>query len=97
MAGAMLYLCLAPKTGVQVVIFPRFDLHLVLSAWEKYRVKNAFIFPTIAVLLSKTDMTKYDLSAVQVVECGSAPLGMEVEEIMRQKFGVPVLQVWLVF
>lgn len=52
------------------------------------------LVPPIAVVLSKQDLSKYDFSAMRLVECGSAPLGVEVEAIMHEKLGVPIKQVY---
>ncbi|KAI9030493.1 phenylacetyl-CoA ligase [Hyaloraphidium curvatum] len=92
MNGLMQFLCMAPKMGATTVVYPRFDLKIALEAWSKYKTKTISLVPPLAVVLAKTDLSGYDLSAVEGIGCGAAPLGGEVEDILIEKFGVPVKQ-----
>lgn len=75
----MQFLCVGPKVGATIAVFPRFDLTQALQAWSKYKSKSIGLVPPIAVVLAKTDLSGYDLSSVESVGCGAAPLGGEVE------------------
>lgn len=46
-------------------------------------------------MLSKRPETlKYDISSVEEIRCGSAPLSRELQMDCQKKFGIPVRQGW---
>lgn len=92
MNGLMQFMCVAPKVGATTLVYPRFDLGVALESWSKYKSKTIGLVPPIAVVLAKSDLSKYDLSAVESIGCGAAPLGGEIEDILYEKFKVPVRQ-----
>jgi len=60
---------------------PSFDFEKMLQYIEKYRISHIVAVPPIIVLLAKHPSSrKYDLSSVQAVGCGAAPLGLEVSD-----------------
>ncbi|GLU18513.1 hypothetical protein SLE2022_348090 [Rubroshorea leprosula] len=70
-----------------MVLTERFDFEGMLRAIEKYRVTYMPVSPPLVVAFVKSDLTKkYDLSSLQVLGCGGAPLGKEVAERFSEKF-----------
>ncbi|KAL6518029.1 4-coumarate--CoA ligase-like 9 [Orobanche minor] len=77
----------AAALGETVVILEKFDFVGMLEAVERYRVTFIPVTPPLVVALAKSDLVaKYDLSSLQSLGCGGAPLGKEVAERFREKF-----------
>ncbi|XVE56252.1 hypothetical protein DITRI_Ditri03aG0223500 [Diplodiscus trichospermus] len=75
--------------GSKVVILSKFDMKEMLSAIENYRVTCLPVVPPILQELVKgADQIrrKYDLSSLQHVLCGAAPLSKEVISRFLEKF-----------
>ncbi|KAF8036946.1 hypothetical protein BT93_B0004 [Corymbia citriodora subsp. variegata] len=73
--------------GETVVLMEKFDFVAMLKATEKYRVTHMPVSPPLIVAFVKLEITgKYDLSSLQAVGCGGAPLGKEVADRFRDKF-----------
>lgn len=86
----------AVAQGETLVLMERFDFETMLKAVEKYRVKYMPVSPPLIVAFIKSELTKkYDLSSLEVLGCGGAPLGKEVAEQFKEKFpDVDIMQVW---
>ncbi|XP_040988845.1 4-coumarate--CoA ligase-like 9 [Juglans microcarpa x Juglans regia] len=70
-----------------LVLMGRFDFESMLRAVEKYRVTYMPVSPLLVVALAKSDfVNEYDLSSLQALGCGGAPLGKEVTEQFAAKF-----------
>ncbi|KAL1969436.1 hypothetical protein VTN77DRAFT_8874 [Rasamsonia byssochlamydoides] len=66
---------------IPVYVQPRFDFLKVLEYIERFRITTLIIVPPIVVALAKHPaVKKYDLSSVESISCGAAPLGREVCE-----------------
>lgn len=67
------------KQGIPVYIMPSFDFPKMLSHIAKYRVTHLVAVPPILVLLAKHPLTpKADLSSLEIVGSGAAPLALEI-------------------
>ncbi|XP_023000795.1 4-coumarate--CoA ligase-like 9 [Cucurbita maxima] len=76
----------AISRGETLVLMQKFDFVEMLSAVEKFRVTYIPVSPPLVVALAKSELVaKYDLSSLQVLGCGGAPLGKEVIEKFHQK------------
>lgn len=65
----------------------RFDFEKVLQAVEKYRVTYMPVSPLLVVAMAKSDLVdKYDLSSLELLGCGAAPLGKEIAAAFSVKF-----------
>ncbi|XP_022766546.1 4-coumarate--CoA ligase-like 5 [Durio zibethinus] len=76
-------------TGSTVVILSKFDMNEMLAAVEKYRVTRLPLVPSILLALVKGAdqiQRKYDLSSLQSVVCGGAPLSKAVVNGFLKKF-----------
>eukprot|EP01018_Ginkgo_biloba_P010310 Gb_08075 [translate_table: standard] len=70
--------------------------HEMLSAVQKYRVTDLAVSPPILVALAKSEIAnKYDLSSLQQIGSGGAPLGKDVIEKFGARFpGIQVTQIY---
>jgi acyl-CoA synthetase (AMP-forming)/AMP-acid ligase II len=76
-----------------VVTMPRFDLTEFLRVISEYRVGRVYIAPPVAVALAKHPIVdQYDLSCVDVVFSGAAPLDAELGRAVAKRLGCTVLQ-----
>lgn len=80
--------------GNTCVIVPAFDFLKFLSYIQTYHMTKLFLVPPIIVRLVKDSLTqKYDLSSLEQIICGAAPLGSDTMAMMRSKFkGIVVKQ-----
>ncbi len=66
--------------GGCLVVVARFELEPFLATMAKYRISVAPLVPPIVVALAKHPVVgRYDLSALQTIMSGAAPLGAEIE------------------
>ncbi|KAG6648337.1 probable CoA ligase CCL5 [Carya illinoinensis] len=83
-------------SGTTVVILSKYEMHDMLSAIEKYRVTYLPLVPPILVaLVNSADQirNKYNLSSLQSVLSGGAPLSKEVIEGFVERYPtVTILQ-----
>ncbi len=79
--------------GVTVVTMPRFDLEQALTIVQDHKVTWFFAVPPIVLALAKHPMVdEYDLSSVQVIFSGAAPLSAELGEEAAARLGCSVIQ-----
>jgi 4-coumarate--CoA ligase len=77
--GQALFCVSAPQQGVPVYIMPKFDFLKVLEAIQRFRITSLSLVPPIAVALAKHPaVKKFDLSSIEGVGAGAAPLGREI-------------------
>lgn len=93
------YYCMnAVLCGAKVFIMETFDIRRYLSYLDIYRITFMTSVPTILVMLSKyASAGSYNLSAIESVVSGSAPLNPEVGRRFRDEFlrsDVSVKQGW---
>ncbi|KAI0878150.1 acetyl-CoA synthetase-like protein [Hypoxylon argillaceum] len=68
-----------PHSGLPVYVMPSFDFAKMLQHIQDYRISHIVAVPPIIVTLAKHSSTReYDLSSVQSVSSGAAPLGLEI-------------------
>ncbi|KAA0055316.1 4-coumarate-CoA ligase [Cucumis melo var. makuwa] len=76
----------AISRGETLVLMERFEFEGMLRAVEKFRVIYIPVSPPLVVAMAKSDLVaKYDLSSLQILGCGGAPLGKEVIDKFHQK------------
>lgn len=80
--------------GESMVLMEKFDFEVMLRSVEKYRVTYMPVSPPLVVAMVKSELAgKYDLSSLQMLGCGGAPLGKEVAERFVARFpGVDIVQ-----
>ncbi|KAE8393086.1 hypothetical protein BDV23DRAFT_180966 [Aspergillus alliaceus] len=93
---ALVVVCHAgPYRGDQVIVLPKFELKSYLSAIQTFKIASLFLVPPIIItMLRNQDVcNKYDLSSVDSLFSGAAPLGMETAEDFQKVYpGVTIRQ-----
>ncbi|KIW93057.1 uncharacterized protein Z519_06907 [Cladophialophora bantiana CBS 173.52] len=86
--GQTFYIAGAFSRGVPVYVMPKFDFIQFLEYTQKFRVTDFTLVPPIAVMLAKHPaVEEYDLSSVENIGSGAAPLGREVSEQVERRIG----------
>jgi acyl-CoA synthetase (AMP-forming)/AMP-acid ligase II len=86
---------LATKLQVPTYVMKKFVLEDFLRHIQTYKITYLHVVPPIMVMLSKRpEVAKYDLSSVNEIGCGAAPLSRELQNEVSRKFGVSVKQGW---
>lgn len=79
--------------GSTVVSMPRFDLELFLTLVDKYKVKRACVVPPVVLAMAKHPLVeKFDLSTLETLFSGAAPLGAELASEAATRLGCEVAQ-----
>jgi acyl-CoA synthetase (AMP-forming)/AMP-acid ligase II len=72
--------------GRTLVVLPQFEPHVWLEAVHKERVTHSFVVPTMLKrVMDEPDFDRYDLSSLQLLAYGAAPMPYEV---VRKAVGV---------
>ncbi|KAG2518160.1 hypothetical protein JM16_007408 [Phytophthora kernoviae] len=91
----MMLLHLSLYQGAAKVILPRFNPETFLNALSIYKIRAAHIAPPVALFLAHHPMVeKYDISATEFLVSGGAPMGKEVEKLVKDRLGVTVKQAY---
>ncbi|XP_053681935.1 uncharacterized protein LOC128732670 [Sabethes cyaneus] len=73
----------------KLVSLPKFEEGLFLSCIENYRCTMVFVVPPLVVFLAKHPLVdSYDLSSVDTLLCGAAPLSKETEDLVKQRLNI---------
>ncbi|XP_050085692.1 uncharacterized protein LOC126571322 [Anopheles aquasalis] len=92
-AGGILMLCVL-SVNLRSVVLAKFEPRTYLRCVERYRPTVMNIVPPIAVFLAKHPMVdEYDLSSVEMITSGAAPLSKEVEELVYARLKTPGLRI----
>ncbi|KFB34944.1 hypothetical protein ZHAS_00000650 [Anopheles sinensis] len=82
------------RSNVKTVFLPKFEPRAYLRCIQEHRPNFLHVVPPIAVFLAKDPIVdEYDLSSVQTIACGAAPLSREVEELIYARLKVPGLRI----
>lgn len=79
--------------GGAVVTLPRFDLELFLRLSQEHRARRMWVVPPVALALAKHPMVeRFDLSSIEEVFSGAAPMGAELSDAVGARLGCVCLQ-----
>ncbi|HEY7258634.1 MAG TPA: AMP-binding protein [Gaiellales bacterium] len=79
--------------GATVVTMARFDLAAFLETVERHRITRAFLVPPILLALAKHPLVdRHDLSSLQVIVSGAAPLDPGIARAAATRIGCRVIQ-----
>jgi acyl-CoA synthetase (AMP-forming)/AMP-acid ligase II len=79
--------------GATIVTMPRFDLDQFLQLLQDYRVTCAYLVPPIVLALAKHPLVdNYDLSSLQTICSGAAPLGADFTRACAERLGCAMNQ-----
>ncbi len=91
--GMTVIMNLGLRFGATIVTMPRFDLDKFLGLIESRRITRAFVVPPIAVALAKHPaVDQHDLSSLEMIMSGAAPLGAELSDQVTERIGCAVMQ-----
>lgn len=75
------------RRGNALVCMKKFDFEMMLMAVEKYRVTRLWLVPPIILALAKQSVVKkYDLSSLDQIGSGAAPLGKDLMKECAKNF-----------
>jgi 4-coumarate--CoA ligase len=79
--------------GGALVTMPRFDLELFLQISQDHKSRRMWIVPPVALALAKHPIVdNYDLSSIEQIFSGAAPLGAEVSDAVAKRLNCISLQ-----
>ncbi|RYP83848.1 hypothetical protein DL770_005318 [Monosporascus sp. CRB-9-2] len=79
--GQTLFTCNFPKLSIPVYIMPSFNFEKMLQYIERFRINTLTVVPPVVVALAKHPLSrKYDLTSIESIGCGAAPLGQEISD-----------------
>ena len=79
--------------GGVLVTMPRFDLEVFLRICQDHRARRMWIVPPVALALAKHPLVDdYDLSALEQVFSGAAPMGNALSDAVASRFDCAMLQ-----
>lgn len=91
--GLVVILNMALYNGATVICIPRFELEAFLGLLQKYGVTVAHLVPPIVLALAKHPaVAQYDLSKLELIVSGAAPLGAGVAAACADRLGCTLLQ-----
>jgi acyl-CoA synthetase (AMP-forming)/AMP-acid ligase II len=81
------------RVGATVVTMPRFDLAQFLDAHQRYSATRSFVAPPIVLALAKHPMVdSYDMSSVQMIISGAAPMSADLAQEAARRLNCEVVQ-----
>lgn len=91
--GLTVILNMALKTGATIVTMPRFDLEEFLTLMQDHKITRAYLVPPIILALAKHPIVdKYDLSSLEVIMSGAAPLDADLSAAAGGRLNTVVMQ-----
>jgi acyl-CoA synthetase (AMP-forming)/AMP-acid ligase II len=85
--GFVVSLCAPLAAGATVVMLPRFELAALLDAIQRYRVTVIAVPPPVLAALARDPaVSRYDLSAVEALVSGGAPVSPELQAEAAGRF-----------
>jgi acyl-CoA synthetase (AMP-forming)/AMP-acid ligase II len=93
--GLVVLMASALSRGSTLVTMPRFDLEQFLTLVQDQRITRAYLVPPIVLALAKHPLVdKYDLSSLQSIISGAAPLDAGLERACADRLDCEVMQGW---
>jgi 4-coumarate--CoA ligase len=81
------------RAGATIVTMPRFDLEQFFSIHQDYGITRSFVAPPIVVAMAKHPLVdNYDMSKLEQVFSGAAPLSAELAVEAGKRLGCEVVQ-----
>ncbi|WJX60109.1 4-coumarate--CoA ligase 3 [Trifolium repens] len=82
----------ALRAGSAVLLMQKFEIGTLLGLIQKHKVTVAMVVPPLVLALAKNPIVaEFDLSSIRLVLSGAAPLGEELEEMLRNRIPQAVL------
>ena len=91
--GLVVVLNTSLRCGATLVTMPRFELPAFLSMLQEHRITRAYAVPPIVLALAKHPLVdEFDLSSVEYVLSGAAPLSADLEVACAGRLGCRMQQ-----
>src|SRR5437867_3822230 len=91
--GMQVVMNLALWQGATLVTMPKFELEPFLGLLQQYRITRAFVVPPLVLALAKHPAVDgYDLSSLQRMMSGAAPLDAALETACARRLGCALVQ-----
>ena len=91
--GMTVILSMALRQGATIVTMPKFEMEDFCQLVEKHGVESGYLVPPIILGLAKQPVVdEYDLSSLDYITSGAAPLGKEVAEACADRLDCIVKQ-----
>jgi 4-coumarate--CoA ligase len=76
--GQNMFIGIATTRGIPVYLMAKYDFAKFLSIIEQFRITDLTLVPPIVIRMAKDPQAKqHDLSSIETIFCGAAPLGKE--------------------
>jgi acyl-CoA synthetase (AMP-forming)/AMP-acid ligase II len=83
----------ALRSGATIVTLPRFDVAAFLGSVQEHRITQTVVVPPVILALARHPaVADHDLSTLEWIACGAAPLAASLQQECAQRLGVPVVQ-----
>lgn len=84
------------RSGAAVLIVEKFEITTLLELIDKYKVTVvSFVPPIVLALVKSGESNRYDLSCIRAMITGAAPMGVELEQAVKDRLPQAILgQVW---
>lgn len=93
--GQLYSILMACKLGHTVYVMSGFVYDKFLGLIARYKISTLQVVPPVLVMMAKRPETsQYDLSSLEEIRCGAAPLSRELQAECQRMFGVRVTQGW---
>jgi 4-coumarate--CoA ligase len=80
-------------SGWELVVMSKFEIERFCQIVQKYQISFAYLVPPILLLLAKHPIiSKYNLSTLQMVNSGAAPLTRELIDSVNRRLPLPIKQ-----
>src|SRR5258706_592379 len=77
--------------AARAVTLPRFDLEEFLGVLQNYEINIVPVVPPIVLALAQTPLVdRFDLSKLETLHCGAAPLSVEVARAACERLGARI-------
>jgi acyl-CoA synthetase (AMP-forming)/AMP-acid ligase II len=93
--GLVVLMGLGLWRGATLVTMPRFDLEGFLGTLQDHRITRAYVAPPIVLALARHPLVdKYDLSSLDSILSGAAPLDAALEQACGRRLDAVIGQGW---
>ena len=93
MSGMTIVLAAGMYQGSTIVILPKFEPWLFLQTIQKYRITNALLAPPLILFLARHPMVnEYDMSSLNLITSGAAPLSGKLVSEVKVRLGKVVVR-----
>ncbi|KAF5591936.1 4-coumarate ligase [Fusarium pseudoanthophilum] len=86
-SGLITYCVMNVRSSCTTAIMRKFNLKLFLDTIQRLRVTELLLAPPVVLMLAKSDIiSQYDLSSVELMFCGGAPLQPDLSQKLEAVF-----------